>query len=95
LSHCRVFETLTVVKGYAYDFLSSISLNDDKISPSSAIPFTQDLTTQHGSQVLCLPYNISPFSVIDKLESSPKRMTVSEDLRFDSAINCKFVSNMT
>jgi len=81
-------------EGYSFDFLSRISLNNDEIAASDAVPFSEDLTTQHGSQVLCLPYNISPLSLVNKLRSMPNRVAVTDDLRFDPAININFVRNM-
>jgi hypothetical protein len=82
-------------EGYSFDVLSRISLNHDDIDASDAVPFSNDLMTQHGSQVLCLPYSISPLSLVEKLRSQPKRIVVNDDLKFDPAINLNFVRNTT
>ena len=79
--------------GFAHDFLSRISLNNEDIAASEAVPFCQDITTQCGLQVLCLPFTISPLSLPLKLQSLPKRVSVTDNLRFDPAVKFNFVSN--
>ncbi|KIM84868.1 hypothetical protein PILCRDRAFT_817672 [Piloderma croceum F 1598] len=80
------------VPGCSFRVLSGISLNNNDIAASDAIPFSNDLITQHGSQVLCLPYTISPFSLVKKLRSQPKRIVVNDGLQFDPAINLNFLA---
>jgi hypothetical protein len=81
-------------KGYAHDFLSRISFNNEDIDPSYAVPFSCDLTVQHDSRILCLPYNISPLSLPIRLQYLPKRVAVADNLEFDPAIKINFVSNI-
>ncbi|RDB26000.1 hypothetical protein Hypma_006535 [Hypsizygus marmoreus] len=47
------------------------------------IPFSQELENQYGAEVSCLPYTISPFSVLKIIrELSYQDATITEDLRF-------------
>ena len=81
-------------KGYAHDFLSRISFNNKNIDTSYAVPFSSDLTVQHDSPILCLPFNISPLSLPTRLQYLPTRVAVADDLEFDPAIKINFVSNI-
>lgn len=92
--YCSANAILKSSEGYSFNILSSISLNN-YIAAYNAVPFSNDLVTQHGSQVLCLPYTISPLSLVKKLRSQQKRIVVNDDLQFDPAINLNFVSNVT
>ena len=80
-------------EGYAFASLSRKSLNNTEMAASDTVPFSEDLTIQHGSQVLCIPFNISPLSLPNKLRSLPERVVVTDNLRFDHAINVNFVRN--
>lgn len=40
------------------------------------VPFTDDLEVQFGQEVLCLPYTISPFSVVDIARSAYSKVTL-------------------
>jgi|SRR5882762_3387732 hypothetical protein len=82
---------LITSKGYAHHFLSRISLNNQIVDAPDAVPFSDDLTVQDGLQVLCLPFTISPLSIPNKLQSLPNRITVTDNLQFDPAINFNFV----
>jgi len=84
--------TFMTSKGCAFEFLSRISLNNEKITAHDSVPFSEDLTVQHGTQILCLPFNISPLALPNKLQSLPKRVTVSDNLRFDPAIGFNFLA---
>ncbi|KAF5381989.1 hypothetical protein D9615_004327 [Tricholomella constricta] len=46
------------------------------------VPFTKDLEVQHGVEVSCLPYTISPFSALDMAHSMSYRdAIIGDDLR--------------
>ncbi|CCM00092.1 uncharacterized protein FIBRA_02119 [Fibroporia radiculosa] len=70
--------------GFIHEPLSRISLNSLTFEPSETIPFSEDLRTQRGSEVLCLPFELTPLHLIAATKSlSYQQATVSERLRFD------------
>jgi hypothetical protein len=53
------------------------------LQPSDAVPFSNELRHQYGTDIECLPYTISPFAALDIAKSlSPMDTTVDDDLRF-------------
>ncbi|KAG0706822.1 hypothetical protein DFH29DRAFT_900197 [Suillus ampliporus] len=56
--------------GAAFDLLGRLALRNDQVEPSLAVPFSQSLTHQHGSDVICMPYTISALDVINRTPTS-------------------------
>lgn len=48
-----------------------VSLWDKNRSQYQLVPFTSELERQHDANVQCLPYSISPFSVLDIAKNWP------------------------
>ncbi|KAG1717634.1 uncharacterized protein EDB91DRAFT_1259462 [Suillus paluster] len=65
--------------GAAFDLLGRLALRNDQVEPSLAVPFSQSLTHQHGSDVVCMPYTINPLDVISRARTSS--FTSDEDVR--------------
>ena len=51
--------------------MPSLSLWDKKLSQYELVPFTSELERQHDADVECLPYSISPFSVLEIAKNWP------------------------
>ncbi|GLB40458.1 hypothetical protein LshimejAT787_0803290 [Lyophyllum shimeji] len=51
-------------------------------SPVAAVPFTKDLEVQHGVEINCLPYKISPFAALDIARSLSYRDATIGDVHF-------------
>jgi hypothetical protein len=69
--------------GFSSDPLSTLSFSQPRLE-ELAVPFTPELRRQHGLEVSCLPYSISPVH-LPKLLKSPNsfRFTLSDDTCFD------------
>ncbi|KAI6115640.1 hypothetical protein EDD16DRAFT_1059029 [Pisolithus croceorrhizus] len=64
--------------------LARISLRDETITYKNTKPFTPALTNQHGSEILCLPFNISPLELLSRARDTSFGVTkVDDDFRFD------------
>ncbi|KAI5990153.1 hypothetical protein EDD15DRAFT_2281325 [Pisolithus albus] len=64
--------------------LARISLRDETITYKNTEPFVPALTNQHGSEILCLPFNISPLELLSRARATSFGVTkVDEDFRFD------------
>ena len=63
------------------------------MSPLDSLPWESSLATQHDVPVQCLPFQISPFPILEKLRKvSPREGTIKDGLRFDpSTIRFNFV----
>jgi len=69
--------------GFAFKLLSMISLGSDALYRHDPVPFSQELENQYGAGILCLPYTISPLSLLELIHSSSyNQATASESLRF-------------
>ncbi|KAF5359406.1 hypothetical protein D9756_003392 [Leucocoprinus leucothites] len=66
-----------------YKVLSSAPLGPfDNPSPET-VPFTDDLLRQYDLDVACIPYNISPFSILEIARHlSLPEATIAQDFRF-------------
>ncbi|KAH9928302.1 uncharacterized protein B0H18DRAFT_254158 [Fomitopsis serialis] len=60
-----VSSDLSYMPGFVYEPLSRMALNSPALSTSAAVPFSEDLRTQHGTQVLCLPFTHTPFPLLE------------------------------
>jgi len=54
--------------GFSYAPLSTLSFTQPSMI-SLAVPFSEDLKTQHGLDVMCIPYTISPLSLPEAANS--------------------------
>ncbi|KAI6025218.1 hypothetical protein BKA83DRAFT_4258558 [Pisolithus microcarpus] len=64
--------------------LARISLRDETITYKNTKPFVPALTNQHGSEILCLPFNISPLELLSRARAMSFGVTkVDDDFRFD------------
>ncbi|KZT00810.1 uncharacterized protein LAESUDRAFT_731876 [Laetiporus sulphureus 93-53] len=80
----RVFFQQSYVPGFVYEPLSRISLNSMLFDRGSTIRFSEDLLTQRGTEILCLPFSVTPFPLLDVARSlSYQQATISEQLKFD------------
>jgi len=69
--------------GSDFKVLSLVPLLSRPRKSSDAVPFTDELRYQYGTEVSCLPYTISPFAALDMASSlSPMDAKVDDDLRF-------------
>lgn len=73
------------VPGFAHEPLSRISLlNSPELANTATIRYTDDLRTQRGSEILCMPYFITPFSLLNLASSlSYRQATVSGNMRLN------------
>ncbi|EKM78747.1 hypothetical protein AGABI1DRAFT_114349 [Agaricus bisporus var. burnettii JB137-S8] len=53
------------VPGSDYKVLSSANLAPAHPNLTKSVPFSKGLLRQHGVDIACIPYNISPFSILD------------------------------
>jgi len=60
-----VSSDLSYMPGFVHEPLSRMALNSPALSPSAALPFSEDLRTQHGTQVFCLPFTHTPFPLLE------------------------------
>ncbi|KAF9787372.1 hypothetical protein BJ322DRAFT_1054993 [Thelephora terrestris] len=71
--------------GFSFDPLSTLSFSQPKLE-DFAVPFTPDLQHQHGLDVSCLPYSISPTPLPEIIKS----LTPSQSKLLDSvAPDCR------
>jgi hypothetical protein len=73
---------LWIDSGCDFRVLSSTSLLSRPFDMSTAVPFTEELRHQYDAEVLCLPYNISPFRALDIARYIP-----TQDARVDDVFN--------
>ncbi|KAF8704424.1 hypothetical protein AX14_014020 [Amanita brunnescens Koide BX004] len=57
--------------GNNFEFMPLVSLWDKNRSQYQLVPFTSELERQYDANVQCLPYSISPFSVLDIAKNWP------------------------
>ncbi|KZT72997.1 hypothetical protein DAEQUDRAFT_808547 [Daedalea quercina L-15889] len=50
--------------GFVHEPLSRIALKSDMLMASAAVPFSDDLRTQHGQEIKCLPFTHTPFPLL-------------------------------
>ncbi|CAK5283787.1 unnamed protein product [Mycena citricolor] len=71
--------------GHTMEKLSMIPLLSKELNHERPIPFTNDLRTQHGRQVVCLPFETSPFHCLDAANTmSYEGSRVSDSTRLHS-----------
>ncbi|KAI0925761.1 hypothetical protein AcW1_008106 [Taiwanofungus camphoratus] len=80
--------TVTIDKsympGFVFEPLSRISFNSPALNTRGHVRFSDDLLTQRGSDILCLPFTHTPFALVDAARSlSYQQATISERFRFD------------
>ncbi|KAI6165634.1 hypothetical protein EDD17DRAFT_1551967 [Pisolithus thermaeus] len=64
--------------------LARISLRDETVTCKNTEPFTPALTNQHGYEILCLPFNISPLELLSRARDTSFGVAkVDDDFRFD------------
>jgi hypothetical protein len=69
--------------GSDYKVLSSATLTPYELAFTESVPFSEDLLRQHDADIACIPYNISPFSVLDIAgHLSYAEATIKPGLRF-------------
>jgi len=69
--------------GSDFTVLSLVPLLSRSIKVTEAVPFSEELRHQYGTEVSCLPYTISPFTVLDIASSlSPRDSKVDDDVHF-------------
>ncbi|PFH52962.1 hypothetical protein AMATHDRAFT_45869 [Amanita thiersii Skay4041] len=51
--------------------LSTVSFWYEQLQQYQLVPFTPELETQYDSKVLCIPYSISPFSILEIAKNWP------------------------
>ncbi|KAG8213022.1 hypothetical protein J3R82DRAFT_11414 [Butyriboletus roseoflavus] len=77
-SHSKVFNV-----GFSLDF-GRILVRDPPAHIELAKPFSPDLAHQWGLDVMCLPYNVLPFDILDRTRSlSYTDAVISENMRFN------------
>ncbi|KAF8632194.1 hypothetical protein AX15_001960 [Amanita polypyramis BW_CC] len=73
----------TYLPGNDFKVLSLMSFWYKQLQEYQLVPFTPELETQHGMQVQCLPYTISPFSPLDIAQKWPHGdVKVADDFQF-------------
>lgn len=69
--------------GFSVDF-ARILVRDPPTHIELAKPFSPDLAHQWGLDVMCLPYNVLPFDILDKTRAlSYTDAVISENMRFN------------
>ncbi|KIJ62791.1 hypothetical protein HYDPIDRAFT_29942 [Hydnomerulius pinastri MD-312] len=69
--------------GFGMDF-GRVLVREPPSDAAYARPFGHDLTHQYDSDVICLPFNITPFDLLHKAHDlSYKQATLNNDVRFD------------
>ncbi|KAL6302372.1 hypothetical protein BKA93DRAFT_736922, partial [Sparassis latifolia] len=79
-------QLMPLTPGFVFEPLSSLSLAHPAYTQFNNVRFSEDLETQHGSDILCLPFTHTPFKLIDLARSlSYEEATTTEPkpLRFD------------
>ncbi|KAF8071981.1 hypothetical protein FPV67DRAFT_1483379 [Lyophyllum atratum] len=66
--------------GSDFQVLSWVSYFSQRYQ-GEAVPFTKELEVQHGTEVTCLPYTISPFAALDLVRSLSYRDATFQDIR--------------
>ncbi|KAH7913223.1 hypothetical protein BJ138DRAFT_1146630 [Hygrophoropsis aurantiaca] len=67
------------------DFLGKAVFRDPHMNSEHAVPFSSSLLKQRGSNIICLPFKVDPFFVLDKLRGlSSKQAIIEDDLRFEA-----------
>lgn len=58
-----------------------------------AIPFSEDMTRQHDTDILCIPYSVTPFSIPSALQTLLEQKAIlSDDIKFNpSTVQSKVV----
>lgn len=79
--------------GFSYKPLSTLSFAEPGRVPLS-VPMTSELKRQHGSDILCWPYTLSPLSLPQVAKSlSNSHITTGDGANWDPAsLNFKMVS---
>ncbi|KIK10277.1 hypothetical protein K443DRAFT_670904 [Laccaria amethystina LaAM-08-1] len=73
----------TYLSGSDFQVLSAVSLWPRMLRIFDPVPFNEELLNQHGTDITCIPFNVSPFTVLDAAKSlSYSASTVNEDIRF-------------
>ncbi|KAJ3551267.1 hypothetical protein NM688_g4801 [Phlebia brevispora] len=84
-----LFAPLTIrlyAAGLTYDPLAQLSAKEklrNKDLPFHTVPWTTDLQNQHGLDVQCLPFVVTPFSLIDAARTISSSDAVISDTKFD------------
>jgi len=65
--------------GSDYKVLSTAPLFPPDAYSRATVPFTKDLLRQYDLDVACIPYNISPFSILDIARHLPHREAIVAD----------------
>lgn len=66
------------------DPVSHLSFNCPKTHEAETVPFTDDLQHQHDEEILCMPYEFTPFLLTDLVRASSfQKATISKKFRFD------------
>lgn len=73
--------------------MSRIALNSTELDPNDSVPVSQVLEHEDVTQITCLPYTMSPFSLLEQLRSSRQTIRASDSIRFDSDVKDQFVSD--
>jgi len=59
--------------GFVHEPLSRLSLGSSAFKQGNGIRFSDDLRTQRGTEILCLPFTLTPFRIVDLLRSLPQQ----------------------
>lgn len=83
-SRSFVFQTVFHFNpGFSMDF-GRILVRDPPQHIELAKPFSPDLARQWGLDVMCLPYNVLPFDILDRARTlSYSDAVISENMRFN------------
>ncbi|OBZ72453.1 hypothetical protein A0H81_07580 [Grifola frondosa] len=78
------YSSNSIIPGHSFDPLSRFSFDSPSYLKLPSVPFSDDLRTQHGSDVLCMPFTFTPFPLIELAQSlSYQQATISPSFRFD------------
>ncbi|KAG6817346.1 hypothetical protein H0H87_009945 [Tephrocybe sp. NHM501043] len=72
------FSKDSYLPGSDFRVLSWVSYASD--SAQQTVPFTEDLTHQHGVDVTCIPYTISPFAGFGLAQSTTEAIQLQNDI---------------
>ena len=70
--------------GFSFDPLSALSFSQPRLE-ELAVPFTPELQNQHGLDVSCLPFSISPIPLPKVVKSLvPSQSKLPDSVTFDA-----------
>ncbi|PCH42167.1 hypothetical protein WOLCODRAFT_143901 [Wolfiporia cocos MD-104 SS10] len=68
--------------GFVHEPLSRLSFATAAVEQYDTIRFTEDLLTQRGTDIHCLPYTLTPFSLVEMAKTIRQDQNIGSDIHF-------------